>query len=1290
MKFSRKLKLMVLLWTCTIISLGSVRSQNSKNLVVQSGHKGKVLVAAFSPNGEYYATGGEDHTILIWEWRTRRIIRKLRKHTGTITLLEYSSDGSYLFSGGSDLKLLQWDAKTGELIKSFDKVISKPGGFKFGSAKDSMRIGHYRSPVQISLCQPDILISKSRSEVIFWSLETGDFVKKYSLRGYEEKVFIANEKIYAFTYNGMLGEASVDTIKFAGVPGDFFASYYGSIIEGIDLQLKPKNDVYAFDVISSIEASADRDLIAVAPWYFGKKRGAIAETVWIDSDSMIVIPVIANSYNRYDPALTAFGEYKIIEEKDPFTLEKQMWLYDENCNRVSRVLFAGQTGNSGKASTRYTTEYKREHTAIPKFELGSSGAVFFNRESNCENSIQRGDIILLNKKTGKFTNKLQGHQGTVSCLKMHPSRDLLYSFGRDFRLKCWNVERGIELHSRSFPGIRILDIQIHPLRDVLLLVGYDLASGEAVIKMVESHTLQPLRQIGSLSKRASQAFFGHNNNELIIYSGNGSIHSIDLRTGNNISKNHLPLWAYANVSVTPRHLAYTDCQDSLHIRRTADLSPIQSIAKPAEVNEDWSIKQLWLSDSGRYILMKVEPNNQFNYTSHVSETVLYDSEKKMVVKEFSGSGSSGSYGILTAAMSESNRSMIAYGGYAHWASNQSFGTLSSHDLLSDSIRTFTQKGEWLPQGGTKSLVMAVCYSPDAKWLVSGGSDGGIFLWSVDGKEDHKKLTSHSSRVSCVTFSPDGQVIATASSDQRILLHALDGGLIHTLEGHGSPINSLHFDASGKQLVSVAEDGDIKIWDVALGKEIVTILMSESGDGNIMFTPDFYYRADRGTQNLVGFNVDNQFFSFEQFDISHHRPDKVLSRFGRSSEGQLRLLRSAYKKRQEIYGQRAQGLSSNFSAPRLSTNFNKLPLGTNDLEIELNISAYDENYELRRLNIWVNNVPVFGARGTVLDGNHEVRKRIQIPLSNGRNQIQLSVTNSQGVESYRQMTDVTCNTQVKPRLFIVALGASTFDSSAFDLDFPLKDARDIIRAYTEYSSAFDEVIVDSLFNQEFNSANIERTKSRLLNSKVNDQVIIFFSGHGLLDDSLNYFFATSTTDFDYPENTAIPYALVEELLDSIPARNKVMFIDACHSGEVDAETYAFYKSRFISDLTEQDLHFKGFLRKGKEQIVRELGLRTSFELMKYLFADLRMMTGATVISSSSGAQSSYEGNGVKNGTFTYCLLKGLRKGGADLNGDNQITISELQQFVATEVPKLTHGIQQPTYRVENIANDFIVW
>ena len=92
----------------------------------------------------------------------------------------------------------------------------------------------------------------------------------------------------------------------------------------------------------------------------------------------------------------------------------------------------------------------------------------------------------------------------------------------------------------------------------------------------------------------------------------------------------------------------------------------------------------------------------------------------------------------------------------------------------------------------------------------------------------------------------------------------------------------------------------------------------------------------------------------------------------------------------------------------------------------------------------------------------------------------------------------------------------------------------------------------------------------------------------------------------------------------------------------------------------------------------------------MFIDLRKGTGSAVISSSGGVEYSMESDKWNNGLFTYCLLQGLSSNTADINKDGFVQISELQEYVRSQVSLLSSGRQVPNFRKENLVMDFVVW
>ena len=143
------------------------------------------------------------------------------------------------------------------------------------------------------------------------------------------------------------------------------------------------------------------------------------------------------------------------------------------------------------------------------------------------------------------------------------------------------------------------------------------------------------------------------------------------------------------------------------------------------------------------------------------------------------------------------------------------------------------------------------------------------------------------------------------------------------------------------------------------------------------------------------------------------------------------------------------------------------------------------------------------------------------------------------------------------------------------------------------------------------------------------------------------------------------------------------------GEVDKDEIQVASSDGNTPQTtkKEKVVFRGFKKVKKKT---DLGLQSSFELMKELFADLRRGSGAVVISSASGVEYALESDEWNNGVFTYSFLQGIKTGQADANGDGDIRVSELMDYISLRVGQLTKGKQHPTSRRENSEFDFVIW
>ena len=92
---------------------GSGKRTPGAGLPVLRGHSNFVYPVAYSPDGQWIASGSWDGTVRLWDARTGGECAVLR-HPGVVRSLAFSPDSSWLVSGGdADDRLRLWDVATG-------------------------------------------------------------------------------------------------------------------------------------------------------------------------------------------------------------------------------------------------------------------------------------------------------------------------------------------------------------------------------------------------------------------------------------------------------------------------------------------------------------------------------------------------------------------------------------------------------------------------------------------------------------------------------------------------------------------------------------------------------------------------------------------------------------------------------------------------------------------------------------------------------------------------------------------------------------------------------------------------------------------------------------------------------------------------------------------------------------------------------------------------------------------------------------------------------------------------
>jgi WD40 repeat protein len=157
---------------------------------------------------------------------------------------------------------------------------------------------------------------------------------------------------------------------------------------------------------------------------------------------------------------------------------------------------------------------------------------------------------------------------------------------------------------------------------------------------------------------------------------------------------------------------------------------------------------------------------------------------------------------------------------------------------------------------------AVAFSPaqDMRRVATGGSDGRVYFWNVEGSGAQARLRSetlreppeHKGAIRSLAFSSDGRWFITASEDKLAKVwDAFTGEEKQVLKGHTDWVRSATFSPDGQFALTSSQDGSARVWN--LQQEKPEVVLTASHDYAIRwaaFSPDGQHFATASFDGMV--------------------------------------------------------------------------------------------------------------------------------------------------------------------------------------------------------------------------------------------------------------------------------------------------------------------------------------------------------------------------------------------------------------------------------------------------------
>ncbi len=448
---------------------------------------------------------------------------------------------------------------------------------------------------------------------------------------------------------------------------------------------------------------------------------------------------------------------------------------------------------------------------------------------------------------------------------------------------------------------------------------------------------------------------------------------------------------------------------------------------------------------------------------------------------------------------------------------------------------------------------------------------------------------------------------------------------------------------------------------------------------IHYTPDGYWDGSPSSGKLVAMSRGLEAFGIDQFALKNNRPDLILESMGLGTKELIEHYYQQYLKRLSKSGMSESDLSGDLHVPEAVIRSVK----QSGREVIVECLLSESESRLKKYNIYINDVPLFGAYGKELSGKSATVKD-KIELTEGKNKIEVSCTNVKGAESYRALAYAEYKGKLKGDLYYIGFGVSNYKDSSLNLKYADKDAKDLADLYGSMKGKYSNVYVKTYLNEEVTVENIRSARDLLKNAKPEDTFVLFIAGHGKhdTDKQATYYYITYNADRDNLKGTCANFEIIEDLLQGIAPRNKLFLMDTWESGEADesieSSYYSAAGSRGMKARTTRALTVTGKSVPAKRSYL--------FQKDRYIYNDLQRRSGAIVFSSSRGSEFSYESDNIKNGYFTRAVIDGLK--GRNLKMTNGlIMVDELKRFVSEKVARDTDNLQHPTVDRDNLYQKF---